>query len=325
MENYTETRQPPRQAAPATPPQEGNCSVQKRGTTESCQSCLPATPPQEGNCSVQNHHNHPVRLRLPPLHRRGIAQCRTTTTTPSGCACHPSKGGELLSAEPPQPPRQAAPATPPKEGNCSVQNHHNHPVRLRLPPLQRRELLSAEPHNHPVRLRLPPLQRRGIAQCRTTRQPPRQAAPATPPKEGNCLVQNHHNHPVRLRLPPLHRRGIAQCRTTRQPPRQASPATPPQEGNCSVQNHHNHPVRLRLPPLHRRGIAQCRHHSQPSPVSCLPAAPLHRRGIAQCRTTTTTPSGCACHPSTGGELLSAEPPQPPRQAAPATPPQERIA
>ena len=33
--------------------------------------------------------------------------------------------------------------------------------------------------HHPVRLRLPPLHRRGI--------PPRQASPATPPQEGNCL------------------------------------------------------------------------------------------------------------------------------------------
>ena len=30
----------------------------------------------------------------------------------------------------------------------------------------------------------------------------------------------------------------------------------------------------------------------------------------------TTPSGCACHPSTGGELAGREPTQPPRQAAP---------
>ena len=311
-----DTRQPPRQASPATPPQEGNCSVQIRG-------------------------NHPVRLRLPPLHRRGIAQCRYEATTPSGFACHPSTGGELLSADTRQPPRQASPATPPQEGNCSVQIRGNHPVRLRLPPLQRRGIAVQIRGNHPVRLRLPPLQRRGIAQCRyeattpsgcachpstggellsaDTRQPPRQAAPATPPQEGNCSVQIRGNHPVRLRLPPLHRRGIAQCRyeattpsgcachpstggellsaDTRQPPRQAAPATPPQEGNCSVQIRGNHPVRLRLPPLHRRGIAQCRYEA-------------------------TTPSGCACHPSTGGELLSADTRQPPRQAAPATPPQE---
>ena len=356
-------------------------------TTQPPRQIAPATPPQEGNCLVQIRHNHPVRLRLPPLHRRRIAWCRYDITTPSGCACHPSKGGELLGADTTQPPRQAAPATPPKEGNCLVQTRHNHPVRLRLPPLQRRgiawcrydtttpsgcachpstggELLGADTtqpprqaapatppqegnclvqtrYNHPVRLRLPPLHRRGIAWCRydtttpsgcachpstggellgaDTTQPPRQAAPATPPQEGNCLVQIRHNHPVRLRLPPLHRRGIAWCRydtttpsdcachpstggellgaDTTQPPRQAAPATPPQEENCLVQIRHNHPVRLRLPPLHRRGIAWCRYD-------------------------TTTPSGCACHPSTGGELLGADTTQPPRQAAPATPPQE---
>ena len=135
------------------------------------------------NCSYAGHH--PVRLRLPPLQRRGIAGCRTSTTTPSGCACHPSTGGELPGAELQQPPRQAAPATPPEEGN--------HPVRLRLPPLHRRGIAGCRTSTttpsgcachpstggeyHPVRLRLPPLQRRGI--------PPRQAAPATPPEEGN--------------------------------------------------------------------------------------------------------------------------------------------
>ena len=147
------------------------------------------------------------------------------------------------------------------------------------------------------------LERLGELPGADTRQPPRQAAPATPPQEGNCRVQTRGNHPVRLRLPPLHRRGIAGCRheattssgcachpstegelpgtDTRQPPRQAAPATPPQEGNCRVQTRGNHPVRLRLPPLHRRGIAGCRHEA-------------------------TTPSGCACHPSTGGELPGTE-------------------
>ena len=36
----------------------------------------------------------------------------------------------------------------------------------------------------------------------------------------------------------------------------------------------------------------------------------------------TTPSGFACHPSAGGELTGTEPTQPPRQAKPDTPPQE---
>ena len=98
---------------------------------------------------MQNPHNHPVRLRLPPLHRRGISWCRTHTTTPSGCACHPSTGEELAGAEPTQPPRQAEPDTPPKEGNC-------------LPPQEGNCLLQIRCH-HPVKLRLPPLRRRGIA------------------------------------------------------------------------------------------------------------------------------------------------------------------
>ena len=40
------------------------------------------------------------------------------------------------------------------------------------------------------------------------KQPPRQASPATPPQEGNKLVQTLNDHLVRLRLPPLHRRGM---------------------------------------------------------------------------------------------------------------------
>ena len=118
----------------------------------------PATPPEEGN------------------------------TTPSGCACHPSRGGELavryfFNGPMMQPPRQAKPATPPQEGNCRVQIRGHHPVRLCLPPLQRRGISGAilfqRPHDattpsgeachpsrggeyQPVRLRLPLLHRRGI-------------------------------------------------------------------------------------------------------------------------------------------------------------------
>ena len=42
------------------------------------------------------------------------------------------------------------------------------------------------------------------------RPPPRQAAPATPPVEGECfdLFPSWGHHPVRLRLPPLRRRGM---------------------------------------------------------------------------------------------------------------------
>ena len=91
------------------PPEEGNCRVQIRGNhpvrlrrwvQTQCNypsvSILDIPPPQEGNCRVQIRGNHPVRLRLPPLHRRGIAGCRHEATTPSGCACHPSTGGELF-------------------------------------------------------------------------------------------------------------------------------------------------------------------------------------------------------------------------------------
>ena len=71
VRHYTsaEPQQPPRQAAPATPPQEGNGPA--------------------------------------------LYLCRYEATTPSGCACHPSTGGELPSADTPQPPRQIEPPIEP--------------------------------------------------------------------------------------------------------------------------------------------------------------------------------------------------------------------
>ena len=317
---YTDTPQPPRRASPATPPQERNGHYTYTDTPQPPRRASPATPPQEGNgpalylyrhatttppgfarhlstggewsgtILIQTRHNHPAGLRPPPLHRRGIAQCRYDTTTPPGFARHLSTGGELLSADTTQPPRRASPATSPQEGNCSVQIRHNHPAGLRPPPLHRR----------------------GIAQCRhatttpsgfarhpstggellsaDTTQPPRRASPATSPQEGNgpalylyrhatttppgfarhpstggewsgtILIQTRHNHPAGLRPPPLHRRGMVRHYTytdTPQPPRRASPATPPQEGNG-------------------------------------PALYLYRHA-------TTTPPGFARHPSAGGE------------------------
>ena len=111
-------------------PEEGNCLGQircnhpvrlRRRVQTRCNcssvSVLVISPPQERNCQVQTRHNHPVRLCLSPLRRRRIALCRPAITTLSGFACHPSAGGELSSADPPQPPRQASPATPPQEGN----------------------------------------------------------------------------------------------------------------------------------------------------------------------------------------------------------------
>ena len=61
---------------------------------------------------MQIRSNHPIGLRPPPLHRRGISQCRHDTTTPSGYACHPSTGGEW-------------------SDTVFVQIRSNHPVGLR--------------------------------------------------------------------------------------------------------------------------------------------------------------------------------------------------
>ena len=97
-----DTRTPPRQAEPDTPPQEGNCWVRRGvGGASGCtppRQAEPDTPPQEGNCQppeegncrVQIRGHHPVRRSLTPLRRRGI------------------------------PPRQAELDTPPQEGNCRL-------------------------------------------------------------------------------------------------------------------------------------------------------------------------------------------------------------
>ena len=171
--------QPPRQAAPATPPQEGMvCSY---GMLKKYHYA-----PVEGNCLVQNHHNHPVRLRLPPLHRRGIAGCRydATTpsdrtavcfsstnsvtfcrydaTTPSGCACHPSTGGEW-------------------SGTIFVQIRCNHPVRLRLPPLHRRGMVCPYGIWNTF----------STAPTSTAPRHPIHANHNSPPVERRCLVQIH--------------------------------------------------------------------------------------------------------------------------------------
>ena len=171
--------------------------------------------------------NHPVRLRLPPLHRRGIAGCRYGTTTPSGCACHPSTGGEW-------------------SGTMLVQIRGNHPVRLRLPPLHRRGMVRHHAYTD-------------------TKQPPRRAAPATPPQEGNglapCLYRYEATTPSGCACHPS-TGGECTNADTKQPPRRATPATPPQEGN---------------------GLASC-----------------------LCRYEATTPSGYARHPSTGGECTNAD-------------------
>ena len=284
---YTDTPRPPRQATPATPPQEGNVPIlylyRHATTTPSGYACHPSTG---GECSdtilIQTRHDHPVRLRLPPLHRRGMFRYYTYTDTPrpprqATPATPPQEGNvpTLYLTDTPRPPRQATPATPSTGGECSdtilIQTRHDHPVRLRLPPLHRRGMFRYYTYTD-------------------TPRPPRQATPATPPQEGNVpilylyrhatttpsgyachpstggecsdtiLIQTRHDHPVRLRLPPFHRRGMFRYYTytdTPRPPRQATPATPPQERN-------------------------------------VPILYLYRHA-------TTTPSGYACHPSTGGE------------------------
>ena len=156
---YADTTQPPRQAAPATPPQEGNgpvlCWCRYDATTPSGCACHPSTGGEwSGTMLVQIRCDHPVRLRLPPLQRRGMVRyyagadtmrpprqaapatppqegngsvlcwCRYDATTPSGCACHPSTGGEW-------------------SGTMLVQIRHNHPVRLRLSPLHRRGMVRS--------------------------------------------------------------------------------------------------------------------------------------------------------------------------------------
>ena len=150
-----DTRTPPRQAELDTPPKEGNC---RYGL---------------GNLRAQAVVHHPVKRSLTPLQRRGIAASEGGEL--------PLRFGELGGASGCTPPRQAELDTPPEEGNCRyglgnlrAQAVVNHPVRLRLTPLQRRGI---------VRLR-----RRGMVRHHTytdTTQPPRQASPATPPEEGN--------------------------------------------------------------------------------------------------------------------------------------------
>ena len=69
-------------------------------------SVLVISPPQEGNC--------------PPLPVvREINRCKHYATTPSGCACHPSTGGELaVRYFFNSPSVSVLVISPPQEGNC---------------------------------------------------------------------------------------------------------------------------------------------------------------------------------------------------------------
>ena len=134
------------------------------------------------------------------------------------------------------------------------------------------------------------------------------------------IIQTRHNHPVGLHPPPLHRRGISWCRhatttpsgftrhpstggelagaDTTQPPRRASPATPPQEGNCLVQ-------------MQCVGVVWgIWWHGVVEVVRNGTFGRIYKSGptifVSLVGTQKTTPSGFARHPSTGGELLSAD-------------------
>ena len=267
-------------------------------------SITPATPPQEGN---------------------GLALylCGHEATTPSGCACHPSTGGELTSVDTRQPPRQATPATPPQEGNglalCLSRHGTTTPSGCACHPSTGGEwsgtMLIQIRGNHPVRLRLPPLHRRGMVRHHAytdTKQPPRQATPATPPQEGNGLALYLYRYEATTPS------GYA-----------CHPSTGGELPGADTKQFYPVGLRLATPPQEGNGLA-----------------------LYLCGHEATTPSGCACHPSTGREwsgtilmqirsnhLVRLRPPplhrrgmvrhhaytdtaQPPRQATPATPPQE---
>ena len=129
-----------------------------------------------------NKLNHPVRRSLTPLQRRGIVRlrrrgigwCRTHTTTPSGFARHPSRGGEY------------------------------HPVKRSLTPLQRRGIgRTVWGIGGRKRLYTTPS---GFA-CH-----PSEGGELPPPEEGNWLVQIRGHHPVKRSLTPLRRRGMCYWR-----------------------------------------------------------------------------------------------------------------
>ena len=203
--------------------------------------CTRHLPSTGGELPCAERYNHPVKLRLPPLHRRGII-CSYGFRGFGGYAEHHPVKLRL-------PPlhRRGIICSYGFRGFGGYAEHH--PVKRSLTPLHRRgiaastggELPGAERYNHPVKLRLPPLHRRGIICSYGFR--------------GFGGYAEH--HPVKLRLPPLHRRGIGRstggelaapqegnyllvrfswiwwlCRT---PPRQAELDTPPQEGNCRLQ------------------------------------------------------------------------------------------
>ena len=141
--------------------------------------------------------NHPVRLRLTPLHRRGMVRHYTYTDTP-------------------QPPCQAAPpgADARQSPQCICARH--------LPSTGGEwsgTILIQTRHNHPVRLRHRVQTRGNRPQCICARHLPSTGGEWS----GTILIQTRHNHPVR----PRHR---VQTRGNR-PNVSVLDISPPQEGN----------------------------------------------------------------------------------------------
>ena len=177
--------------------------------------------------------NHPVRLRLPPLHRRGMVRHYTYTDTP-------------------QPPQRKA-----LHFAICIRVLHN--VTLI-------DLLAQSV----ILLRLPPLHRRGMVRHYTytdTPQPPQRKA-----LHFAICIRVLHNvtlidllaqSVILLRLPPLHRRGMVRHYTytdTPQPPQRKA-----LHFAICIRVLHNvtlidllaqSVILLRLPPLHRRGMVR---------------------------------------------------------------------
>ena len=326
-EDYTDTTQPPRQAAPATPPQEGNglplrfmvTMIWWRGagrfvrglnfradmricpysfgedytdTTQPPRQAAPATPPQEGN-------GLPLRFMVTMIWWRGAGRFVRGLNFRADMRICPYGFGEDYT-DTTQPPRQAAPATPPQEGNGL-------PLRFMVTMIWWRGAgRFVRGLNFRADMRIRPY---GFGEDYTdTTQPPRQAAPATPPQEGNGL-------PLRFMVTMIWWRGAGRFvrglnfradmrirlygfgkdyTDTTQPPRQAEPATPPQEGNGL-------PLRFMVTMIWWRGAGRfVRGLNFRADMRIRP----YGFGEDYTDTYTTTPSGCACHPSTGGEWFA---------------------
>ena len=110
-------------------------------------------------------------------------------TTPSGCACHPSTGGELTGADAMPPPRQVELDTPPEEGNTTPSGCACHPSTGG-------ELTGADAMRQPQCICTSYLpSTRGELTGADAMPPPRQVELDTPPEEGNTTPSGCACHP----------------------------------------------------------------------------------------------------------------------------------